>query len=271
MFAVRDQLLSVAELVTSLAAGLFARRPPHAPAEDGWPDLLDRAVQELSDFVIVMESTASPRCAPRVVYANPAFLAAVGYSAEELSGQELVDLFTPCNSPALISRMLANAESGLPNELEACVQRRDGTTFWMEFSTKPIVCGSIKRAYRLCVGRDMTLRKRAANQVALLMAAIDAATEPVILYEVSCEGALEPSYENGAAASAGRYRLLEILASPSPVADELRDGLARGGIRLVVDDTTSSGAASACEFSVRAIRNPSGSLEAVVTVERALS
>jgi len=268
MFALRDQFLSVADLAASLAARFFAHRSPEASPEDGWRDLLDRAVQESSDFVVVMESTAGS--APRVVYANPAFLATTGYAAEELSGRALVELFSPCNGPELISRMLANAESGLANELEALVQRRDGTTFWMEFATKPIVCGSAKRAYRLCVGRDMTLRKRAANQVALLMGAIDAASERVILYEVGCDGSLEPSYENGAAVSAGRYRLLEILASRSPIADELREGLERGEARLVVEDTTSTGAACASELSVRAIRNPRGLLEAVVTVERTL-
>ena len=61
--------------------------PDGARLLSGWPGLLERVVGTFEDAVLVTEAAPLDEPGPRIVYANDAFTAMTGYSAEEAFGR----------------------------------------------------------------------------------------------------------------------------------------------------------------------------------------
>ncbi|HEY8321025.1 MAG TPA: PAS domain-containing protein [Candidatus Baltobacteraceae bacterium] len=231
--------------------------------------LLSQALEQANDAVVITDATPPSRGGPLIVYANPAFLAATGYTLEEVVGQPSLSIVAGSNDPVLLASVRRNVELGLSNEREALITRKDRSTFWMEVVAKPFDDAFEQRSYRILIGRDITLRKRAYNQISLLMAAAEGAPDRIVLYECGAEGRLAAVYENASAARDGRHRLLEMLSPSSPTAERMRAQLLRGELvaQYVVDERSLDGP-SVDEFAARAIRNVGDTIEAVITIER---
>jgi len=231
--------------------------------------LLSQALEQANDAIIITDGTPPSRGGPLIVYANPAFLDATGYALHELIGRPSLEIAADSNDPALLASMRHNVEIGLSNEREALVTRKDGSSFWMEIVAKPFEDRFEQRSYRIMIGRDITLRKRAFNQISLLLAAAEGAPDRIVLYERNGEAGLEVAYENAAAARDGRYRLLEMLAPSSPEAERTTSLLLRGEhiARFVVDDRSGS-KPSINEFTAWAVRSAGDTIDAVITIER---
>jgi len=231
--------------------------------------LLSQALEQANDAVVITDATPPSRGGPLIVYANPALLGATGYELDEIVGRPSLSIVAGSNDPALLASVRRNVELGLSNEREALITRKDGSTFWMEVVAKPFDDAFEQRSYRILIGRDITLRKRAYNQISLLMAAAEGAPDRIVLYERAADGRLEVAYENAAAARDGRHRLFEMLAPSSPTAERTQAQLLRGELvaQYVVDDRAADGP-SIDEFSARAIRNVGDTIEAVITIER---
>jgi len=231
--------------------------------------LLSQALEQANDAVMITDATPPSLGGPSIVYANPALLGATGYSFDELVGRPSLSIMALSNDPLLLSSVRRNVEFGLSNEREALFTRKDGTSFWMEIVAKPFDDAFDRRAYRILIGRDITLRKRAQDQIGLLIAAIEGAPDRIVLYERGDDGELGVAYENRAAARSGRRRLLEMLAPSSPIAEHAKGLLLRGEhiAQFVVDDR-SPDRPSIDEFTAWALRSVAGGIEAVITIER---
>ncbi|MHB8480820.1 MAG: PAS domain S-box protein, partial [Vulcanimicrobiaceae bacterium] len=101
-------------------------------------------------------------------------------------------------------------EQRIMSSLELLLRAKDGHDVWCEFVAQPITDSSGEFKSWLTVGRDISLRKQAQNQIALLMTAMDNLEYRIVIYEVGEDGKLEVSYENAAAFARGRYRLKEL-------------------------------------------------------------
>jgi PAS domain S-box-containing protein len=231
--------------------------------------LLSQALEQANDAIIITDATSPSLGGPLIVYANPSFLGATGYTSDDLIGRSSLSIGAGTNDPNLLASVRRNVELGLGNEREALITRKDGSSFWMEIVAKPFDDAFEQRSYRILIGRDITLRKRAFNQISLLMAAAEGAPDRIVLYERNGDGELEVAYENAAAAEAPRHRLLEMLAPGSPVAERTRSLLLGGEriARIVVDDRSADGP-SINEFTAWAIRNVGDTIDAVITIER---
>jgi PAS domain-containing protein len=62
------------------------------------------------------------------------------------------------------------------------VCRKDGTSFWVEFTGKPLHDEATGRNHWVAVGRDITLRRQAVNEMAMLMTALDAVSGHLEIY-----------------------------------------------------------------------------------------
>ena len=229
-------------------------------------NLLSSAVDEASDFVIIIEGKPEDEGGARVVYVNDAVVRGMGYAREELVGKSYTTLYSPDNAPQIVESIRNNISTGRPNFCEILFKRKDAAPFWLEFVARPFAHASGSGNYRILVGRDITLRRRAANQVALLLAGIEKSSARTVLYERGDKGDLTVSYENPAAAERARYRLLDLLDGKSTDAHAARTALDRGEefrAFYVERDKTSS---EIVEFTARPIRNIAG-LEAVLTQE----
>jgi PAS domain S-box-containing protein len=229
--------------------------------------LLSEAVEQASDFVIVTDTRSHEQGGPRFVYVNRALFEATGYTVDEIIGQPYTLIYSPNNDSAFMKSVRDAIEAGEPNYREMLAVRKDGSEFWIEFVAKPFAAGN--QTYRLSIGRDITLRKRAFNQIALLFSALEQSPHRVILYERDASGELAPSYENEPAAALGSYRLQKIWQSESDAARTFRQNLLAGESVEQVYAEEIEGVPALTELVASGIRN-GNQLAAVMTTERAL-
>lgn len=228
--------------------------------------LLSTAVEEASDFVILTDGTPDEEGGARIVYVNAAFTQVTGYTSAELLGKSYKTLYAEENSPELMAAITANVVAGRPNYCEALIKRKNAAPFWLEFVARPFAHPHDNSAFRITIGRDITLRRRAANQVALLLAGIEEENSRTVLYERDDTGALTVSYENTAASTHGRYRLLKLLNGNGREARDAREALDQGREYRAFFVDRNDEKSEVVEFTARPVRNPSG-IEAVLTQE----
>lgn len=230
--------------------------------------LLDEAVEQAGDFVIVTDARPHSQGGPRFVYVNRALCEATGYRADEIVGQPYTLIYSKNNDAALMNAVRGAIDAGEPNYREMLAVRKDGTEFWIEFVAKPFSTGN--QNYRLSIGRDITLRKRSFNQTALLFSALEQSPNRIILYERDASGKLTPSYENEPAAAAGSYKLLDMWADESADAVLFRRRLLSGETVERVQAEELDGNPALVELVASGIRN-GNELAAVLTTERVLA
>lgn len=234
------------------------------------PQLLLPALDEAADFIVVTDNTPPERNGPLVAYANRSFLEATGFSKEELIGSSYLTFFSPRNAPRVNESIIHAFEARESNYKEMLALRKDGSDFWLEFVSRPFhrVNG---REYRLAIGRDISMRRRALSQMALLFAAVESAADAVTLYEPAVAGTLELTYENERSFKSGNGRLLSIWSDESNQSKQIRKNLETdGSAQEYFAELDSSGLPKLVQFSAHAVRSDSR-IEGIVTVERILA
>ncbi len=111
-----------------------------------------------SSFVHIMV------CCPaleKILYINPAFAKAVGYSGEELQQMRPSDLFAEQADRQSILSMLR--EKGAVQEIETRMKRKSGTRFWISLTISPITFAG--KPALLGTSIDITERKKALEQL----------------------------------------------------------------------------------------------------------
>ncbi len=231
--------------------------------------LLSRAIDEAVDFFSISDMTPASEGGPLIRYANPALLHLTGYTSDELYGRPYTMLLAPTNSPNALATLAANMEQRIMSSLELLLRAKDGHDVWCEFVAQPITDSSGEFKHWLAVGRDISLRKQAQNQIALLMTAMDNLEYRIVIYEVGEDGTLEVSYENAAAFARGRYRLKELFeVHDSAAGVNLRARLqAHQEVRTWITDS-SDPAIGTIELDAKAIVNAAGGIEAIISMER---
>jgi PAS domain S-box-containing protein len=232
--------------------------------------LLSEVVENAGEFITVVDSTPIEHGGPRIVYVNQALCRATGRDEHELIAQRYDVTFSPKNDPKVLEAIQSTIRSGTPNYREVLLRRKDGTDFWIEFVDHQFVSHH-GEVMRLSIGRDITLRKRAYNQVSLLLAALERSQERVTLYETAENGELCVSFENERAVESPRKRLPELLSDHGSVGREIRHSLEAGKeASYVFADRDEAGGVSVVHFSAQAIQNGERT-EAILTRERLLT
>lgn len=238
-------------------------------ANDDWMRLLSESVEQANDFVLLFDDTPPDAGGPLLLYANRAFYEATCYEPEDLLGRTYTAFYSERNDAVLMRSIRETLRAGDVNYREILVRRKDGSEFWIEFVGKPFVMAD-GRVQRMSIGRDISLRRRSTNQLALLFAALDQAPSPVVLYEAGISDDLEAAYENGASVARDRYRLLELWGGASSSSGDVRARILAGErVHLVFAEHDARGVPTVVDFTAIPVRN-GARLEAVLTVERML-
>jgi PAS domain S-box-containing protein len=233
-------------------------------------NLLSEALENVQDFVKVVDATPAERGGPRIVYVNGAVLAASGYSENEIVGKRYDVAYSPKNSRAVLDAIEKTIASGGMSAHEVLIRRKNGSDFWIEFVDQPFV-NRRGEPMRISIGRDITLRKRAFNEISLLLASLEQSHERIALYEIDQAGELALVFQNERAKAFGRTRLLELLAADDDLAKAIRrklDANTESSYAFVEPD--GEGSPSVVQFTAHAVRNGER-IEAVLTRERVLT
>lgn len=128
---------------------------------------LSHAVEHSASAVVVVDGRG------RIEYANPAATALTGYAASALVGRNCRLLRGPGTGIAAFMRILRAAAAGRTWRGEFAGRRETGEPYWALASVAPSSDGATRPMHHVVVLEDITERKRAERQMALLMAELN--------------------------------------------------------------------------------------------------
>ena len=184
--------------------------------------LLTRAVDEALDLVLVTDSTPPSKGGPFMHYANRQLLAALGYEPCELKGIPYGLIIAEENDPAAVQSIVEHLEQMRDCEKEILLRRKDGSTFWVEFASRPLTAPDGTPTHWVAVGRDITARRRTHEQMAVLVNAIDSVSDHIEIYALE-DGAYVAAFQN-AASDPDASLFVETVLNQQPLKDRLQRG-----------------------------------------------
>ncbi len=160
--------------------------------------LMSRAIEDSLEFVAIFDASAPSAGGPALLYANAALLHALGYTADELVGQSYEVLFSETNDPATMDSIAKNLTALKVLEKESQLRRKDGSTLWVEFTSRPLLDTDGSATHWVAVGRDISANRDNLMQMAALVKAIDSVNDHVEIFTL--EGLdYVPAFQNAAA------------------------------------------------------------------------
>ena len=126
--------------------------------------LLQTSISRLNDVVLIAEA-ARDGAWPHIVFVNEAFLRQTGYSQAEVLGRTLELLQGPQTQSAELKRISRALDNARPLKTELIYYKKNGTQFWMDLDLMPVDYQNRGLTHWVAVGRDITARKAADEQI----------------------------------------------------------------------------------------------------------
>ena len=136
--------------------------------------LLESAVMNANDAIIILEAEPGQMLGRRILYVNEAFTRMTGYSYEEATSRTLRILRGPKTSLSALNKIRAALEEVKPVRVELVNYRKDGTEFWVECNIMPFADEKGSFIHWVSVQRDITERKQAEEEREQLLKKIEA-------------------------------------------------------------------------------------------------
>ncbi len=126
--------------------------------------LLNSAVEQSKESIVITDAQLDLP-GPRILFVNPAFTEATGYTAGEVLGKTPRILQGPRSDRAALRRLRESLSRGEVFAGETINYRKDGTEYTQEWQVAPIrnVSGAI--THFVAIARDITERKRADEKL----------------------------------------------------------------------------------------------------------
>lgn len=145
--------------------------------------LFQAAVMQSWNAIVITDADLT--VGGRVEIANPAFCAMTGYTLDELKGRSLKCLQGPETDPAVIDRLRACLREGRFFEGTAINYRKDGSTYTVRWNITPVRDDDGVPTHFVSVQKDISEHVRAERENRLLARALDAASDPIIVTDLS--------------------------------------------------------------------------------------
>lgn len=142
--------------------------------------LLESSILQTSDGTLIVTVGREQNCRPEPIFVNPAFERMTGYSLEDLQAGALALLYGPRLNPLLIERPRPGCELKCPSDLEQKIRRKDGSEFSAEFNFRPLTDSDGDYTHCVWTCRDITERKRAAEESRLLSSIVECSEDAII-------------------------------------------------------------------------------------------
>lgn len=181
--------------------------------ERSFEPFLITAIENANDAVIVYDYVPGPRPF-RIRYVNPMFERQTGYRPDEAIGHYSDLMYGPKTDLNVIERCRQTLIAKLPAEIETLRYRKDGSTFWAHSNMRPL-CDDGKLIGAVAIQRDVTDRVRTQENLELLSAAMDQASDAMAVFERrEGEDQWAPTYVNEMFLRLVGYRREEIVGRP---------------------------------------------------------
>lgn len=137
--------------------------------------LLESAVFNANDAVMITETTPIDEPGPRILYVNEAFTQMTGYSREEVLGSSPRLLQGSKTDRAALDQIRVALKARQPVQVELINYCKDGSEFWVEISITPVADDLGEYSHFVAIQRDITERKQFEAERAQLLAREQAA------------------------------------------------------------------------------------------------
>ena len=121
--------------------------------------LMNAAVKNAEDGVLVTRANVQDENGPEIVYASDSFCENTGYARAEVLGRTPCFLQGPRTDRGELDRIRAALEAEEPVRAELLNYRKDGTPFWVEMSIMPVTDAAGRCTHFTSIQRDVTERK----------------------------------------------------------------------------------------------------------------
>lgn len=230
-------------------------------------NLFDSEYSEL--FSIDVESR-------RFTFASRAALRALGYSLEELMELQPGDVLEGL-TPARFAWALDLLRAGKPYVAEVFARRKDASNFPVELRAE--LHAEEGREQIFAVATDITERKAAARQIDVLLSAINAAGDSILVFTAAPHAALRLAYANDAfyrqtgytrdEAAGAALELFRKEMPDDPGMQSVRRAFALGeAVKTEVCSYRKDGTSFWNQITLQPVRNDAGELTHWISVER---
>ena len=132
--------------------------------EQKWLQLFESAVASTKESIAILEAQPSDLRGRKILYVNDAFSSMTGYPKEKAKGNTLHILNGPKTSTEERKKLSNHMDCWEPHEAELIYYKQNGEEFWIRISMTPVQ-GPNDTYYWVCVGRDITKRKKNENDL----------------------------------------------------------------------------------------------------------
>ncbi len=122
--------------------------------------LLESAVKNSKDGILITEAGHLDKPSPKLLYVNKAFTSITGYDLAEVLGQTPRMLQGPKTDRNQLDKIRTALSRQEPVQAELVNYRKDGSEFWVELNIVPVVNKRGNLTHWLAVQRDITERKQ---------------------------------------------------------------------------------------------------------------
>ena len=126
--------------------------------------LLQTSISRLNDIVLIADA-GQDGGEPRIVFVNDAFQRLTGYTDAEVMGRSPRLLQGPLTRQAELDRIATSLKGSRPVRSELTVYKKDGDQFWLELEIVPVEQNQGSLTHWVAVGRDITARKAADDEI----------------------------------------------------------------------------------------------------------
>jgi PAS domain S-box-containing protein len=127
-------------------------------------DVLASCVAQVHDLVVITEAEPIDLPGPRIVYVNPAFERATGYSAAEVIGQTPRMLQGPMTDRTTLDRVRLALSRWERIRVEVANVTKSGEVLWLEMDIAPVADATGWYTHWIAIERDVTERKLAEER-----------------------------------------------------------------------------------------------------------
>ncbi|MDB5278443.1 MAG: cph1 4 [Ferruginibacter sp.] len=145
--------------------------------------LLELFIDSASDAVLITEAEPFDEPGPRIVYVNTAFTQMTGYTAEEVIGKSPRILQGPRSDKTQLKKLSDAIRNWQPCEITTINYKKNGDTFWINFSLKPVADETGWFTHWIAIERDVTAIKNEELQKQLSAEVSQAFLERALLKE----------------------------------------------------------------------------------------
>jgi PAS domain S-box-containing protein len=142
--------------------------------------LLESAILQTSDGILIVKASGEDFCHPDPVFANAAFERMTGFSLQDLQAGALPLLHGPSLDPHAMEQALADSHAKSPAPSEQPIHRKDGSQFWAESNFLPLKDESGKYTHCVWTLRDVTERTHAEVTSRLLSSIVEYSNDAII-------------------------------------------------------------------------------------------